>query len=38
VRFVSIPALIAMKAVAGRPRNVDDILHVRWIMEELSRK
>ena len=24
--------------VAGRPRDVDDIQHLRWIMEELSRK
>jgi hypothetical protein len=38
VRFVSIPALIAMKEVAGRPRDVDDIQHLRWIMEELNRK
>jgi hypothetical protein len=30
--------LIAMKEVAGRPRDVDDIQHLRWIMEELNRK
>lgn len=34
VRFVSIPALIAMKAVANRPREVDDIQHLRWLVEE----
>jgi hypothetical protein len=38
VRFVSIPTLIAMKEVAGRPRDMDDIQHLRWIIEELSRK
>lgn len=38
VRFVSIPVLIAMKEVAGRPRDADDIQHLRWIMEEGSRK
>lgn len=34
VRFVSIPALIAMKKVANRPRDVDDIQHLRWLIEE----
>ena len=38
VRFVSIPVLIAMKEAAGRPRDTDDIQHLRWIMEEGSRK
>jgi len=37
VRFVSIPTLIAMKEVANRPRDVDDIQHLRWIMEENER-
>jgi len=37
VRFVSIPTLIAMKEVAGRPLDGDDIQHLRWIMEEASR-
>jgi predicted nucleotidyltransferase len=34
VRFVSIPTLIAMKEAAGRPRDLDDIQHLRWIQEE----
>lgn len=33
VRFVSIPALIAMKRLANRPRDIDDIEHLRTIME-----
>ncbi len=37
VRFVSIPALIAMKQVANRPRDLDDIEHLRVIMEEKRR-
>ena len=32
VRFVSIPTLIRMKEVAGRPRDLDDIQHLRWIL------
>jgi len=38
VRFVSIPTLIAMKEVANRPIDEDDIQHLRWIMEEKKRK
>lgn len=34
VRFVSLPALIAMKQAANRPRDIDDIQHLRWIQEE----
>lgn len=34
VRFVSIPTLIAMKEAANRPRDLDDIQHLRWILEE----
>lgn len=34
VRFVSIPALIAMKQLAKRPRDLDDIEHLRLIAEE----
>lgn len=34
VRFVSIPALIRMKEVANRPKDVDDIQHLRWILED----
>src|SRR5690606_28675055 len=31
VRFVSIPTLIRMKQVAGRPRDLDDIQHLEWL-------
>jgi hypothetical protein len=34
VRFVSIPTLIRMKEAAGRPRDLDDIQHLRWILIE----
>ena len=34
VAFVSLPTLIAMKEDAGRPRDLDDIEHLRWIMED----
>lgn len=34
VRFVSLPTLIAMKAEANRPRDLDDLQHLRWILEE----
>lgn len=37
VRFVSIPTLIAMKEVANRPIDADDIHHLRWIIEEKNR-
>jgi len=37
VRFVSIPSLIAMKQLANRPRDLDDIEHLRLIMEEKRR-
>jgi hypothetical protein len=33
-RFVSLPTLIAMKEAAHRPRDVDDVQHLRWIREE----
>lgn len=33
VRFVSIPTLIRMKQAAGRPRDLDDIQHLRWLQE-----
>ncbi len=32
-RFVSIPTLIRMKQVAGRPRDLDDIRHLQWLQE-----
>lgn len=33
VRFVSLPTLIQMKQAAGRPRDLDDIQHLRWLQE-----
>ena len=36
VRFVSLPALIAMKEQADRPRDRDDLQHLRWIQEDAS--
>lgn len=33
-RFVSLVTLIAMKEEAGRPRDRDDVQHLRWILEE----
>lgn len=32
-RFVSIPTLIRMKQLAGRPRDLDDIEHLRMLQE-----
>jgi len=32
--FVSLRGLIAMKELAGRPRDLDDVQHLRWILEE----
>lgn len=37
VRIVSIPALIAMKQLANQPRDLDDIEHLRMILEERRR-
>jgi hypothetical protein len=34
VRFVSIPTLIRMKQMAGRPRDLDDIQHLEWLREK----
>lgn len=34
VCFVSIPTLIRMKQVAGRPRDLDDIQHLTWLQEK----
>ena len=34
VRFVSLPTLIAMKEAANRPRDIDDVQHLRWIQLE----
>jgi hypothetical protein len=36
VRFVSIPTLIKMKETANRPKDIDDIQHLRWILEDLD--
>jgi len=33
-RFVSLQTLIVMKQDAGRPRDLDDIQHLRWIAED----
>jgi len=38
VRFVSIPGLIAMKKLADRPRDRDDIEHLQMILEEQRRR
>jgi hypothetical protein len=38
VRFVSIPTLIKMKEATGRPIDQDDIQHLRWILEDESKK
>ena len=38
VSFVSIETLIEMKTLAGRPRDLDDIQHLRWIQEDLDRR
>jgi predicted nucleotidyltransferase len=34
VHIVSIPTLIKMKESTGRDRDKDDILHLRWILEQ----
>jgi len=34
VRFVSLPTLIVMKETASRPRDIDDVQHLRWIQDE----
>lgn len=36
VRFVSIPTLIRMKEAAGRPRDLDDIQHLKWLQENAN--
>lgn len=37
VRFVSIPTLIKMKKLANRPKDLDDIEHLRTIVREKRR-
>jgi hypothetical protein len=34
VRFVALETLIRMKEEAGRPRDQDDVQHLRWILED----
>ena len=36
-RFVTIPTLMEMKSRVGRPRDVDDVEHLRMILEERAR-
>lgn len=38
IRFVSIPTLIAMKELANRARDRDDIEHLRMILEEQRKR
>ncbi|MGH7719595.1 MAG: nucleotidyl transferase AbiEii/AbiGii toxin family protein [Gemmatimonadaceae bacterium] len=37
VRVVRLETLIRMKEAAGRPRDVDDVQHLRWILEDRDR-
>lgn len=32
--FASLPTLIEMKEAVGRPRDLDDVQHLRWILED----
>jgi hypothetical protein len=34
VRFVALETLIRMKEAVGRPRDLDDVQHLRWILED----
>jgi hypothetical protein len=36
VRFVALRTLIQMKELAGRPKDLDDARHLRWIQEEIG--
>lgn len=36
MRFVRLEALIEMKKVSGRPLDLDDVQHLRWIAEQLA--
>lgn len=36
-RFIAIDTLIRMKELAARPRDLDDLQHLRWIQEEKQR-
>lgn len=37
MRFVAIGTLIAMKQAASRPRDIDDLQHLRWILDDKSK-
>ena len=37
VRFVRIETVIRMKEEAGRPMDLDDVQHLRWILEDRER-
>ncbi|CAN5298812.1 hypothetical protein BH18GEM1_BH18GEM1_18800 [soil metagenome] len=37
VPFVRLEALIRMKEQVGRPRDLDDVQHLRWILEDRER-
>jgi hypothetical protein len=36
-RYIAIPALLRMKEEVGRPRDLDDAEHLRWIQEERNK-
>lgn len=38
MRFVGLRTLIRMKEAAGRPLDLDDARHLRWIADELGEK
>lgn len=38
VRFVTVATLIAMKELAGRPRDRDDVEHLRMILDEQKKR
>lgn len=38
VPFASLPTMIKMKEAAGRPRDLDDAQHLRWIAEDFEHR
>lgn len=36
LRFVRLETLIAMKEASGRPLDLDDARHLKWIAEQLG--